>query len=86
LQSEAIFPRVSIIFNTLLSVLSKILYTGVVKFPAMTLEQENFISVRCHLQNGVHIVHRLWIQTGYSWTVPDLGCEQDGEEQSIPFL
>jgi hypothetical protein len=25
-------------------------------------------------------------QTGGSWRVPDVGCEQDGEEQSVPFL
>jgi hypothetical protein len=32
------FHRVSIIFNTLLPLLSKMLYTGVVKFPASALE------------------------------------------------
>jgi hypothetical protein len=30
-------------------------------------------------------VHSLQGKIGSSRRVPDLGCEQDGEEQSIPF-
>jgi hypothetical protein len=33
-----------------------------------------------------HVVHPLEAQTGGSRRVPDLGCEQGGEEQYIPFL
>jgi hypothetical protein len=47
---------------------------------------ENFVSIRCHLQIGVHVVHSLQDQTDGSRTVPGLGCEQDGKEQSIVFL
>jgi hypothetical protein len=40
--------------------LTKTLYTNVVKFFALTLEHiMNFVSVCCHLLNGVHMVHPL---------------------------
>jgi hypothetical protein len=47
---------------------------------------ENFVAVRRHLQNGVNFVDPLQGQTDDSRRVPDVGCEQDGEEQSIPLL
>jgi hypothetical protein len=37
-------------------------------------------------KNGVHAVHPLQGKTGGSRRVPDLGCEQDGEEQSVLIL
>jgi hypothetical protein len=84
---EDIFHKVSIISNTSLSTLNKILYTNVAKFPALTSEHIlRTVTVQCHLQDIIHIVHLLQGQTGGSQRVPDLGCEQDGEEQSIPFF
>jgi hypothetical protein len=63
------------------------LWTSVVKFTLdFGAHHESFISVCCYLQSGNHIVHPLQDQTGGNQRVPDLGCEQDGEEQSIPFL
>jgi hypothetical protein len=47
---------------------------------------KNFVSIHWYLQNGHHIVHNLQGQTGGSQKVPDLGCKQCEEEQSIPFL
>jgi hypothetical protein len=35
-----------------------------------------------HVQNGFHLVHPLQGQTDDSRRVPDVGCGQDGEEQS----
>jgi hypothetical protein len=46
---------------------------------------KNFVSSRCHLQSRVRVVHSLQGQKGGSRWVPDLGCEQDAEEQSTPF-
>jgi hypothetical protein len=81
-----LFHRVCAVFNTLLPTLNKTLYTSVVKFPASTSEHITKLSYYFHLQNGLHIVHLLEGQTGGSQKVPELGCEQDGEEQFIPFL
>jgi hypothetical protein len=47
---------------------------------------KNFVSVHCHLQNGIHIVHPLHGQIGGSQIMPNLGYEQDEEEESIPFF
>jgi hypothetical protein len=47
---------------------------------------ENFILICCHLQNGIYILHPIQDQTGGNGKVPDLGCQQDSGEQSIPFL
>jgi hypothetical protein len=78
--------KVFIIFNTLLPMLSKKLHTTVVKFLALTLEQNlKTVSIHC-LQNGVHVVHPLRSQTGRNWRMPDVGCEQDGHEWSVPFF
>jgi hypothetical protein len=39
------------------------------------------------MQNGVHTVHHpSQGQTAGSRRVPDLGCEQDGEEQPTPIF
>jgi hypothetical protein len=38
------------------------------------------------MQYGINIVHSLRAETGGSQRVPYLGCEQDGEDQSIQFL
>jgi hypothetical protein len=81
------FHKVSVIFNTVLPTSSTKLYTIVAKFPASTSEHiAKTLSIRCRQQNGVQVVRHLQGQTGGSRTVPDLGCEQDGEEQSITFL
>jgi hypothetical protein len=79
------FDSLCLSFNTLLSALSKTLYNSAVKFPCLDFGAYhiNFVSVCCHLQNGVHVVRPLRGQTGGSWRVPGLGCKQDGE---IPFL
>jgi hypothetical protein len=79
------FYKVSVIFNKLLPTLSKTLYANVI-FPASTSEHitKNFVSVRCHLQNGVHVVLPLRARTGDSRRAPDLDCAQDGE-QFVPF-
>jgi hypothetical protein len=55
-------------------------------FTSLGAHHENCVSIRCHLQNGIHVVHPLQGQTSGSKRVPDLGCEQDEEEQSISFL
>jgi hypothetical protein len=47
---------------------------------------ENFVSLRCHLENGVDVVHPLQGQTGGSQRESDVGCELDGKEESMPFL
>jgi hypothetical protein len=79
--------KVSVIFNTPLPMSSKTLYTNAAKLRASSREHhDKFVSVRCHLQNGVHVVHPLQGQTGDSRRAPALGCEQGGEEQCIPFL
>jgi hypothetical protein len=66
-----------------LPTLSKTRYISVVKFPASTSGHITKTSpVRCHLQIGVHVVHPLQDQTGGSRRVPDVGREQDVEEQS----
>jgi hypothetical protein len=72
-----------LIFNTLLPASSKTLYTSAIKFLVLCLvvRHENFVSVSCHLQSGVYVVHPIRGQTGGSRRVPDQGCEQDGEEQ-----
>jgi hypothetical protein len=81
-----LFYTVSLIFNTLLPTSIKTLHTSVVKFPVSTSEHiAKTLSIRCQ-QNGVQVVHPLQGQTGGSRTGPQLGCEQDGEEQSITFL
>jgi hypothetical protein len=82
------FCTVSVIFNTLLSMLSKTLYTKVIKSPALTSKHvtKNLVSICHHLQNGVHVMHTLQDQTGGSQREPNLGCEQDGKEQTIKFL
>jgi hypothetical protein len=81
-----LFHNFSFIFNTLLPTLIKALCTNVEKFPALTSEHTlDFVLVRCHLQNGIHVVHPLWGQPGASWRMPHLTCEER-EEQSIPFL
>jgi hypothetical protein len=81
------FCKVSIIFNTLLPVLSKTLHTNVVKFPASALKHiiKTLFQI-IHLQNDVHVVYPLQGQTGGSQRVSGVDCELDGEEQSIPFL
>jgi hypothetical protein len=47
---------------------------------------ENFVSVCCHLENAIHLVHPLQGQAGGSRKVPYLCCEEDGEEQYILFF
>jgi hypothetical protein len=76
--------KVSVIFNALLPTSSKTLYSN--EFPASTSEHitKNFVSVRCHLQNGVHVVLPVRARTGDSRRAPDLDCAQDGE-QFVPF-
>jgi hypothetical protein len=59
------------------------LYISVVKFPALT--SRNLVSVCCHPQNGIHIVHPLQGQTGGSCREPDLGCEEDGKNSPSHF-
>jgi hypothetical protein len=83
---EAIFHKVSTIFNTLLPTPSKMLYTKVVNFPDSASEHIMKTLIHCHLQNGAQVQHPLQSQAHSSWRVPDLGCECDEEEQSIPFL
>jgi hypothetical protein len=74
-------------FSTLLPKLSKTPHTSVVKLRLdFRAHHKNFVSIHCHLQNGVHIVHPLQVQTGSTQKVPNLGCGQDGEKQSIPFF
>jgi hypothetical protein len=82
------FHKVSVIFNTLLPTLSKTLYTIVVKFPSSTSKHATktmfqFVVI-CKM--AFHVVHNLQGHKGSSKRVPDVGCEQDGQEQSIPFL
>jgi hypothetical protein len=77
------FHSVPVIFNTLLPTLSKKLRTSFVKFPSSTSEH---VTTRCHLQNGVHVVCPLQDQTGCSRKVPDMCCEQDGEEHFMLLL
>jgi hypothetical protein len=43
---------------------------------------KTFVSTRCHLQNGIHVVYPLQSQMSGSQRVLDLGCEQDGKEQT----
>jgi hypothetical protein len=74
------FHKVSVIFNALLPTLSKTLYVQIWS------TSQNSVSVCCHVQNGVHAAQRLHAQTGVSQRAPDVGCKQDGEEQSVPFL
>jgi hypothetical protein len=45
----------------------------------------NFVSVCCHLQNGIHVVHSLQGQTGGTQKVPDCGCEEDGKKSPSHF-
>jgi hypothetical protein len=81
------FHSSSFIFNTSWPKLSKTLYTTLVKFRASTSEHiTKTVSIRCHLQSGVHVVHPVQGHTGGSRRVPDQGCEQVGEEQSILLL
>jgi hypothetical protein len=59
------------IFNTFLLTLCKTLYTNAVKFPASTSEHvTKTFSIRCHLQNGIHVLHPFQGQTGGSRRVP----------------
>jgi hypothetical protein len=63
------------------------LYTNAVKLPALTSKHiTKTVLIRCQPPNGAYAVHHLQGQTGGSRRVPDLGCEQDGEEQSVPHL
>jgi hypothetical protein len=62
--------------------LSKTLYTSVVKFPASTSEHImktlfQFVAM-CKMLS--HVANTLQGQTGCSRRMPDVGCEQDGEE------
>jgi hypothetical protein len=72
---EAVFSKNLRHINTLLPTLSKTLYISVVKFPCLYFgaHQETFVLIRCHLQNGVHLMHSLQDQKGGTRTVPDLG-------------
>jgi hypothetical protein len=84
---EAFFHKVFIIFSKPLPMLSMMLYTCIVKFPALTPKHImktlfQFI-VTCKMH---HVVHLLQGQTGGSQRVPDLGCEQDWKHQSITFF
>jgi hypothetical protein len=45
-----------------------------------------FVSISCHQPNDINVPHSLQGQTSGSQRVPDLGCKQDREEQSLPFL
>jgi hypothetical protein len=86
---KAIFPQIFFIFNTVFSVLNKTLCTSIVKLiPCLDFgaHHENFVSFHCHLQNGVHVLQPLQAQTVGSQRAPAVGCEQDGEERSVPFL
>jgi hypothetical protein len=58
------------------------------KIPCLDIgsHHKNFVSIRCRLQNGAHALHPLEGQTDDSRRVPDLGCEQDGQERSIRFF
>jgi hypothetical protein len=82
---EVIFPqRLRHIQHTVANAEQDAVYRGC-ETPCFDFgaHQENFVSVHCHLQNGVHLVHPLQGQTGGSRRVPDLGCEQNGEERII---
>jgi hypothetical protein len=81
------FHKVSVIFNfqhTFANVEYDAAYQCC-KIPCLDYgaHHEKRVSIRCHLQNGVYIVHLLQDQTGSGQRVPDLGCKQDGEEESI---
>jgi hypothetical protein len=81
------FHRVFVIFKTLLPTLTKMPYTSVVILSVLTPEayHKNFVSVACHLQNGIHVVHCLQGQTGGSHRLPGLGCEQNGKKSPSHF-
>jgi hypothetical protein len=78
--------NISFVFNTLLPALSKTLYTSVVKFPASTSKQITKTLRPLSSAKWRPGIAFFTGPTGGSRTVPDLGCEQDGEEQSVPFL
>jgi hypothetical protein len=73
------FHKVSVILNTLLPTLSTALCTSV-NIPCLDFGalDENFVSIRCHLQNGVRELLSSLGQRDDSRRVPDPGCEQDG--------
>jgi hypothetical protein len=80
--------KVFVIFNTVLPTLSKTLYTTAVKFPAsisahITKILFQFVVI-CRMASTQSVPYRTKQVT--SRRAPDLGCEQDGEEQSVPFL
>jgi hypothetical protein len=55
-----LFHKISTIFNTLLPTMCKMLYTNVIKLPSSTLEHiMKTVTIHCHLQNGIHVVHSL---------------------------
>jgi hypothetical protein len=82
-----LFHKVSIIFNTLLPMLRKMLYVSIVIFRLnFGVHHKIFVSIYYHLQNGIHIVHPSEGQTGGSQRMPHLGCEQDGKEETTPFF
>jgi hypothetical protein len=62
---ETIVPKRLRHFNTLSPTLSKALCTSVEKFPCPDFgaHSESFVSIRCHLENGVHAVHSLQVNT-----------------------
>jgi hypothetical protein len=77
------FHKVFIIFNTLLQILSKTLYTSVVNILPWLNFETHHISIHCHLQNGIHIMYPSQGQTDGSHRVLDLGCEYDDEVHPI---
>jgi hypothetical protein len=60
--------KVSVIFEKLLPVLSNTTCTSDVKIPCLEFgaHNENSVSVPCHLQDGVYVVHPLQGQRGVS--------------------
>jgi hypothetical protein len=87
LQLWSYFFIVFVIFNSLLPMFSNSLYTNVIKFHALTLEHITKTFFQCTVIYKWHPHNDpLQGQKDSSWRVPDLGCEQDGPKQSIPFL
>jgi hypothetical protein len=73
-------------FKHLLQILSKTLYTSVVNIlPCLDFEahHKKTVSIHCHLQNCIHIMHPLQGQTDGSQRVLHLGYEYDGEVHPI---
>jgi hypothetical protein len=80
------FHKVFTIFNTRLPMLSKMLYTSVVKFPDSTPTCVTKTLFQILSAAKWHPHSASFTGPESSWRASDLGCEQGGEEPCNPFL